>query len=99
MNSATCSNAALDAGADRTARATPDNRLPVSIALVLLRAYKLLLSPLFVGSCRFTPSCSDYAADALRQHGIVRGGWLAIRRLGRCHPLCAGGYDPVPPGI
>lgn len=65
-------------------------------ALWLLRGYKILISPYFRGSCRFLPSCADYAAEALARHGLVRGSWLAARRLGRCHPLCAAGYDPVP---
>jgi putative membrane protein insertion efficiency factor len=65
-------------------------------ALVLLRAYKLLISPYFAGSCRFLPSCADYAREAILAHGAVRGSWLALRRLARCHPLCEGGHDPVP---
>ena len=72
------------------------SRTAVAGVLLLLRAYKLLISPLFVGSCRFTPSCSSYAAEAVGRHGIVKGSWLAVRRLGRCQPLCSGGYDPVP---
>jgi putative membrane protein insertion efficiency factor len=70
--------------------------IAVSVALVLLRAYKLLVSPLFPGACRFVPSCSDYARDACIQHGVARGSWLTLKRLSRCHPLCEGGYDPVP---
>jgi putative membrane protein insertion efficiency factor len=70
--------------------------LIVRAALSLIRAYKLLVSPYFAGSCRFLPSCADYAAEAIERHGIVRGTWLAARRLGRCHPLCAAGHDPVP---
>jgi putative membrane protein insertion efficiency factor len=66
------------------------------IALVVLRLYKLLLSPLFAGSCRFMPSCSDYAAEAVRRHGVLRGSWLAVGRLARCHPLASAGVDPVP---
>ena len=66
------------------------------LALAVLRAYKLLLSPLFAGSCRFHPSCSTYMADAIRIHGVMRGGWLGLRRLGRCHPFGSSGYDPVP---
>ncbi len=69
----------------------------VRVALAALRAYKLLLSPLFTGACRFHPSCSTYAADALRAHGLVTGTWLAVRRLARCHPFGGSGYDPVPP--
>jgi uncharacterized protein len=62
----------------------------------LLRGYKLLISPFFRGSCRFLPSCADYAAEAIARHGVMRGGWLAARRLARCHPLGHAGHDPVP---
>jgi hypothetical protein len=65
-------------------------------ALGVLRGYKLLFSPLFAGSCRFLPSCSDYAREAIQTHGVVSGVWLAARRLGRCHPLGSSGADPVP---
>jgi uncharacterized protein len=68
----------------------------VRAALVALPAYKLCLSGFFTGSCRFLPSCADYAALAIERHGIVRGFWLAACRLARCHPLCAAGHDPVP---
>jgi uncharacterized protein len=71
-------------------------RLGVRAALRLIRAYKILISPYFTGSCRFLPSCADYAAIAVERHGVVRGSWLAARRLARCHPLCAAGHDPVP---
>jgi putative membrane protein insertion efficiency factor len=67
------------------------------LALLLIKLYQLLLSPLFTGSCRFVPSCSAYAAEAIERHGVLRGSWLALRRLGRCHPLGAAGFDPVPP--
>jgi uncharacterized protein len=66
-------------------------------ALLALSGYKLLLSPLFTASCRFTPSCSTYMADAIREHGALRGGWLGARRLLRCHPFGGHGFDPVPP--
>ena len=62
----------------------------------LIRAYQLLLSPFLGSHCRFTPSCSAYAVEAIEQHGALRGSWLAIKRIGRCHPFCDGGYDPVP---
>ncbi|MGE5359168.1 MAG: membrane protein insertion efficiency factor YidD [Bacteroidales bacterium] len=65
-------------------------------ALVAIAAYKLLLSPLFAGACRFTPSCADYTAEAIRQHGAWRGALLGARRLARCHPLGPSGFDPVP---
>jgi putative membrane protein insertion efficiency factor len=66
------------------------------LLLALIRAYRYLLSPWWGGSCRFTPSCSSYAMEAIERHGSVRGGWLALRRIARCHPWCAGGFDPVP---
>ena len=65
-------------------------------ALALLGLYKILFSPLFAGSCRFLPSCSDYAAEAVRRHGVLRGTILAAGRLARCHPLASAGVDPVP---
>lgn len=71
--------------------------LPVAAALALLRLYKLLLSPLFPGACRYVPSCSEYAAMAIREHGAIRGSWLALTRLSRCHPYGGSGLDPVPP--
>ena len=61
------------------------------------RAYKLTLSPLIGRHCRYLPTCSDYAAEALIQHGPWRGGWLAARRLCSCHPFGGSGYDPPPP--
>ncbi|MGQ7295788.1 membrane protein insertion efficiency factor YidD [Quadrisphaera sp. KR29] len=68
------------------------------VLLVLVRAYQLLLSPLLGPVCRYAPSCSSYGATALRRHGAVRGTWLTARRLLRCHPWAAGGWDPVPGG-
>ena len=62
-----------------------------------LRAYRLLISPLYGQVCRYHPSCSAYALESVTTHGSLRGTWLAVRRLGRCHPWAAGGYDPVPP--
>jgi putative membrane protein insertion efficiency factor len=66
------------------------------LLLGLVRLYQLAVSPLLPPGCRFHPSCSAYAAEALRRHGAVRGTWLAARRLARCHPYCEGGVDPVP---
>jgi len=63
----------------------------------LIRAYQLLVSPILPPSCRFLPSCSDYAAEAVARHGALRGLYLAARRLLRCHPWGGSGYDPVPP--
>lgn len=62
----------------------------------LIRAYQYGVRPFLGRSCRFHPSCSEYAVESLRRHGAVRGLWLAARRVGRCHPWNPGGYDPVP---
>ncbi|WP_462380378.1 membrane protein insertion efficiency factor YidD [Pseudomonas sp. Marseille-QA0892] len=62
-----------------------------------IQFYRYAISPLMANHCRFYPSCSCYALEAIEAHGAVRGSWLAVRRLGRCHPWNAGGYDPVPP--
>jgi putative membrane protein insertion efficiency factor len=62
-----------------------------------LRAYRALISPMYGQVCRYHPSCSAYALEAVTVHGSLRGSWLAARRVGRCHPWAAGGYDPVPP--
>ncbi len=67
------------------------------IALGLIRLYQVTVSPWLPGSCRFHPSCSRFAYEAIERYGIWRGGFMALRRLARCHPLNAGGYDPVPP--
>ncbi|HEY0061391.1 MAG TPA: membrane protein insertion efficiency factor YidD [Telluria sp.] len=63
----------------------------------ILRAYQLVLSPMLGQRCRFYPSCSHYAIDAIKTHGAARGSWLTVRRVGRCHPWNEGGFDPVPP--
>ncbi len=62
----------------------------------LIRGYQVLVSPLFPGVCRFQPTCSHYAYEAIAKHGPFRGGWLGLKRLVRCHPFSPGGYDPVP---
>jgi len=62
----------------------------------LVRGYQYAISPLFPPSCRFTPTCSQYAVEALTQHGAWRGSWLSVKRIARCHPWQPGGYDPVP---
>lgn len=63
----------------------------------VIQLYRLTLASLFVGVCRFEPSCSAYAIEAIGTHGATRGSWLAMRRLCRCHPWASAGYDPVPP--
>ena len=66
------------------------------LALKLITAYQLVLSPVVGGQCRFTPSCSTYAQQAIQQHGLLKGGYLSLRRLIKCHPFHPGGCDPVP---
>ena len=63
----------------------------------LIRGYQRLLSPVLGARCRFLPTCSSYSLEAIERHGLVRGGWLSLRRILRCHPFSDGGYDPVPP--
>jgi putative membrane protein insertion efficiency factor len=72
--------------------------LPRNFLIVLLKAYRKVVSPLYGQVCRFFPSCSAYALEAVTVHGAVKGTWLAVRRLGRCHPWNAGGVDHVPAG-
>ncbi len=67
-----------------------------TLLIALLRFYRYAISPMLGRNCRFHPTCSAYAIEAVQRHGALRGGWLAIRRVGRCHPFNPGGYDPVP---
>ena len=67
-----------------------------AVLLVMLRGYKRFVSPFLAGACRFSPSCSTYATEAVTRFGPWRGAWIAVRRLARCHPFAEGGIDPVP---
>ncbi len=71
-------------------------RVPRRIVMALIRGYQLTLSPLVFTQCRFVPSCSRYTYDAVARYGALKGGWLGVRRILRCHPFHPGGYDPVP---
>ncbi|WP_188625777.1 membrane protein insertion efficiency factor YidD [Pedobacter quisquiliarum] len=66
------------------------------IFLTLIRIYQLVISPLLGSNCRFTPTCSQYGVEAIKKHGPFRGGWLTLKRIGRCHPWGKHGHDPVP---
>ena len=87
--------ASIAAPADRAPRGEPS--FAVRAALAVLRTYQVLVSPLFAGACRYSPSCSDYMAEAMREHGFTRGAALGVMRLLRCHPFGGHGFDPVPP--
>lgn len=67
-----------------------------TLLILLLRGYRLAISPMLGRNCRFFPSCSEYAIESLGRYGTLKGSWLALRRVLRCHPWHAGGYDPVP---
>jgi uncharacterized protein len=82
------------------AAAAPARRGPVSrVLLAVLGFYRMAVSPALAPSCRYLPSCSAYAVEAIEVHGAARGSWLAARRVLRCHPFHAGGHDPVPPRV
>ncbi|MCZ6539378.1 MAG: membrane protein insertion efficiency factor YidD [Chloroflexi bacterium] len=66
------------------------------VFLLLIKGYKLVISPYWPGQCRYDPTCSEFAAEAIQAHGAFKGTWLAMRRIGRCHPGRSRGYDPVP---
>ena len=67
-----------------------------SIVLTLLRFYKRFVSPFLGSSCRFYPTCSQYTYESIEKYGVLKGGWMGIKRIGRCNPLNPGGFDPVP---
>ena len=74
------------------------SRTLAKLLVFAVHAYRVTLGPLLGGACRFSPSCSSYAIEALERHGALEGSALGVRRILRCHPFCAGGYDPVPTG-
>ena len=74
-------------------------RLPKRVALALIRFYRHWISPMIGPHCRFEPTCSQYAMTAIEKYGAIRGFWLTLRRIGKCHPFHPGGFDPVPNGL
>lgn len=74
----------------------PEALRPRAWVVAIITVYQKLVSPSLGVNCRYRPTCSSYAAEAVSRFGVFRGGWLAIKRIGRCHPLRPGGYDPVP---
>ncbi|MCB2230220.1 membrane protein insertion efficiency factor YidD [bacterium] len=87
----------MSAGSSHASQSSPDK---VSWAaypfIALIYLYRYTLSPVMGNQCRFAPTCSRYAEEALRKHGALKGAWMALKRIGRCHPWREGGYDPVP---
>lgn len=74
----------------------PEALRPRTWVVALIRIYQKMVSPSMSRNCRYQPTCSQYAAEAVTRFGVTRGSWLAVKRIGRCHPLRPGGYDPVP---
>jgi putative membrane protein insertion efficiency factor len=75
------------------------NKVIIAPFVLLIRFYQLAISPLLGSNCRYTPTCSQYALESIKVHGIVKGGWLASKRIGSCHPWGGKGHDPVPPKL
>ena len=82
---------------ERVMAARRSTRLAAWPLVMLVRLYQVTLGPLLGGQCRFLPTCSEYSIEALRTHGAIRGSWLTVRRIARCHPFGGHGFDPVPP--
>ena len=80
--------------ADR--KIAPDAYFSVRVALAVIRGYQVLVRPMLTGSCRYLPTCSEYAAEAIVTYGVLRGGWIGLKRVLRCHPFGGAGLDPVP---
>ena len=72
------------------------NKVAIFPLLILIRGYQLIISPLLGSNCRFMPTCSEYAMESLRSHGLIKGSYLTIKRIGKCHPWGSHGYDPIP---
>ena len=90
------SNVASSVGSASSSAATRARSAGAWVLLALIRMYQIFLSPFLGGACKYHPSCSRYAHEAVQKHGARRGAWLALKRLGRCRPFVKGGFDPVP---
>ena len=86
----------LHSSALRNRGRVPHPYFSVRMALAVIRGYQLLIRPMLTGSCRYLPTCSEYAAEAIVNYGVLRGGWLGLKRVLRCHPFGGAGLDPVP---
>jgi len=98
-SSSSCRTCSASTGCSSDPRRRPWSVVTRALAwplLVVIRLYQLVVSPLLPPACRFLPTCSHYAHESLHRHGLFRGGWLALRRVARCHPGHPGGFDPVP---
>jgi len=82
---------------DKITLINPLKKIPQFLAIKMIRGYQLFISPMLGPRCRFYPTCSQYAVEALQTHGLIKGLWLTIKRLAKCHPFHAGGIDEVPP--
>ena len=72
------------------------NKIIIFPLLIIIKVYQLIISPILRGNCRFLPTCSEYAIESLKSHGLIKGSILTIKRIGRCHPWGGHGYDPIP---
>ena len=84
-------------GNEKSVPPVPPVSLARRVGMFPVRLYRCTLAYFMGGHCRFTPTCSQYALDAIAEHGVVKGWWMSVKRIGRCHPFCPGGHDPVPP--
>lgn len=82
---------------DKPAAAPQPVSWPRRVGMFPVQVYRCTLAYIMGGHCRFTPSCSQYALDAIAEYGVMKGWWMSVCRIGRCHPFCKGGHDPVPP--
>lgn len=88
--------AVVDPAPDLPARVGPGSSMAARLGITLVRFYQRAISPMLPPSCRYQPTCSQYTLVAIQSYGLVRGSWMGARRIARCHPFHAGGYDPVP---